>query len=233
MDRSNFELSRGARKRRRKGDEDQEAPARDDGAMAGGEGSAPASRTVLVPPGPAGGELGLEEANLDSINSCASSINSSHDSLVSERSARSTRRSKGQVAIQEYLIKSTELRNTLADNPEELKIINQVEAFVHDLLTGAGSIDYELEFNSDGDTDDSDSNSDDADANRDPTLSKYTQKQWTKIIDCIDNKRWKFTTVQQKYRKLTSTKEIQRARASAIRRVLQSAAQDSPQGSIK
>ena len=45
--------------------------------MAGGEGSAPASRTVLVPPGPAGGELGLEEVNPVSINHVASaSINS-------------------------------------------------------------------------------------------------------------------------------------------------------------
>jgi hypothetical protein len=132
-------MSRGARKRRREGDDaGQEGRAREDGAGAGGKGSAPASRTVLEPPRPAEGELGLEEASLVSINSCPSpvssvksvSVNSSRDSLDSQVSTKLKNFPPQSIAVQEYLSKSTELRKMLATNSEELRIINEVETFL-------------------------------------------------------------------------------------------------------
>jgi hypothetical protein len=116
------------------------------------------------------------------------------------------------VAIQEYQAKTEELREKLADNPEELRIINEVETFVQDLLTGSGSFDCELDYDSDDSAYSSDTNSETDDDNRDPTFSKYTSEQWKKIIDAYFNKRWKFKTVKQQYRKLISATEIHRAR---------------------
>jgi hypothetical protein len=201
-------FGRSAAKRRREWDDgDQEDSAMDEGARAGGEGSASVSRTVLEPPRPAGcGELGLEEAKLV-YNSCVSPVynnlsDSSFDSQVSAKPKKGG-------AIVQFLAKAAELREKLAFNSEELRIVSVVETFLQDLL--AGSVNLELDVDSDDDAYESDSDDESQDGH-DPTKSKYAPEQWSKIIDLYFVKGWKFKAVKHNYKRLTSAKEIHRAR---------------------